>query len=191
MFQIKLRVYFVALAILFTSMAESNSLGPTAGEWRRLMGWLENNYREHLQLLNHPVDQNTLGQAENDLGYPLPKSLVEIMVVNNGEAASSDGLFGTWRLLSVSEQVSAYKFLRGDERFPDKKLHPFLESGGGDYYCIDLSSSKIVEWWHEGGYNGEISGSLTEFLKAFNIALIEGNYVQVEGFSGLVDKSDL
>ena len=191
MLQFNVRAYFVVLAILLTSMAESNSLSPTTSEWQRLLGWVKSNYREHLQLLNYPVDQNALRQAEKDLGYPIPKELVDVLVINDGEAASSDGLFGAWRLLSVSEQVEANKFLSGDERFPDKQLHPFLESTGGDYYCIDISSSQIVEWWHEGGYNGEISGSLTEFLKAFNMALIEGNYVKVEGFSGLVDKSDL
>ena len=173
------------------STTQGYASSATAGEWKRIKQWLEANYRQHLPLLNHPVEQKILAQTEQELGYPLPGALVDVMLINNGEAADSDGLFGTWRLLSVSEQVAAYRFLSGDERFPEKKFHPVLESGGGDFYCIDLSSNALVEWWHEGGYNGAVSPGLAEFLQAFNQSLLDGDYVIVEGLSGLADKSEL
>ena len=191
MIQYSIRALLTILAFFIMSTSQSSPSSPSAEQWQSLKQWLESNYQEHLRLLNPPANQAILKQAEDDLGYLLPGQLVEILIINDGETTDSKGLFGTRRLMSVTEQVAAYKFLRGDKRFPEKQLHPFLESGGGDYYCVDLSNGKIIEWWHEGGNNGEISASVTEFLKAFNRSLVDGNYVIIEGLAGLVDKGDL
>lgn len=163
----------------------------TVDQWQKLKIWLETNYQSHLELLNPPAAEDAVRQAEQKLGYSLPGSLTALLKLNDGESNNSDGLFGTWRLMPVSEQVESYNELSGDDRFPGKEIHPFLVSGGGDYYCIELATGKVVEWWHEGGVDGVISDSLSDFLSRFNDALIDGNYLVVDGFRGLVDKNDL
>lgn len=168
-----------------------DSLSSAANQWQNLKNWLGTNYQVHLQLLNPPASEENLQQAEEELGYSIPSTLGDLIRLNNGETIQSDGIFGARRLMSIFEQVLVYRELSEDDRFPKKVIHPFLVSGGGDYYCIDLATGKVVEWWNEGGINGEISASLSDFLKAFNEALNKGNYVFVEGFSGLVDKNDL
>jgi hypothetical protein len=116
--------------------------------------------------------------------------MLDVLSINNGEARTSDGLFGLLRLLSISEQVAEHDRLLKDEHFPAMQYHPILLGGDDDFYFIDLKTGQIVQW-----YRGTIEGiraeNLAAFLRDFSRGVESGEYVVVPDAKGLVLKSDL
>lgn len=187
----KIIAILLAVLVSSTSWAAGHSGNSSASEWDQIKAWLSQNHPQHLPLLNPGATKDKIKSVKSQLGYKLPAELISVLRVNDGESHKSHGLFGTLRLLPVAEQITEYKILLTDERFPRARYHPILLSGGGDYYCIDLRTGEVVEWWHEGGVNGIVAQSLTEFLRDFSSQLRKGQFVSVPDIRGLVDKDDL
>ncbi|TXI94619.1 MAG: hypothetical protein E6Q34_04425 [Burkholderiaceae bacterium] len=187
----KLIAILLACVVPFSATAENTSDASSAYEWMHIRAWLKKNYTQHLALLNPSATDKNIESAQVRLGYSIPSELIAVLKINNGESLGSQGLFGTWKFLSIEDQVKEYKILLADDRFPRRRYLPFLISGGGDYYCIDLSNHKVIEWSNELGMNGVRASGFAEFLRLFSTDLKKGRYIKVHDIHGLVDKEDL
>lgn len=180
---------FLTLAL---SLATEREAGESGGErWNEIKAWLDDNYPAHLPLLNAGAERSKIAQVEVELGYAFPAHVTQVFLMNDGESTESQGLFGTWRLLPLNEQVREISGSLNDYRFEKGMFHPLMISGGGDYYGFEPGSEKMFEWNHEIGLVELKAASFDEFLKDFADGLKNGQFVKVEGIRGLVDRDEL
>lgn len=161
-----------------------------AVEWLKILSWLGEEYRCHLTFISQPGSISTIESVELELGYMLPEGLKSIHLLNDGESSESQGLFGGWRLLSLTEQRDTQVQFLQEYGQEGRVYHPVMESGGGDYYCIDLESGRIIEYSHEIGPDEVVSNSLEEFLSNFNKDIRLGKYKPMRGMNALFHESE-
>jgi cell wall assembly regulator SMI1 len=110
-----MRKVLLALLMLISLTAAGDDINAMKTGWEDFVNWLSASHPDYISLLNRPASIEDIDAAEAKLGYVLPEQLSVLLKINNGESSQSEGVFGTWRFLSLPEQVSSYNELRGDE----------------------------------------------------------------------------
>lgn len=162
-----------------------------ASHWKAIAAQIEASLPAHEARLRPGASIAEIDAAEAKLGYALPQSVVEVMTLNDGETVESDGLFGTWRLLPLQEQLAEIDGSLNDSRFSKGQFHPLLLSGGGDYYGIEPSTGKMWAWNHELGMVEVAWPSFGAFLEDFLQKWKRGEFLAVPEFDGLVARDEL
>lgn len=110
-------------------------------------------------------------KVEQELKTDLPKDYLKLIGEING-GALKDSFVHIKKLgnISYSRNVSLDKNDRGNifllfDSFQLLNLFPFASVGNGDYFCFDLSDSKVVLWRHELNDTLPICESFTELMK--------------------------
>lgn len=194
--QIKAAALLLCLLACSTVYAD-DAVMTTENSLTAIKGWLHDHAPPLELLLNPAATEDDMRRFESGTGITLPASVRVAYAMHNGEAPSSQGLFGSWRWLPLRE-VAAYRqeLLRTGESLA-KNAVPILMSGGGDFYCVDSvdtpgRESPVFEWWHEQPTRDVRHESFATFLHEFASALERGQYVYLpDSLNGLIDKDEL
>ena len=145
--------------------------------WKAIVSWLEANVPDSVELLQGPVAESDLADAEAKTGLTFPADLKELFLTCNGTDANqkSIGLFPSaddfdelaYGPLELKQALSEWgiqkELLEGgdfegeeadsDAGVADAWWHtgwfPFGSNGGGDLYCVDTAPT-------EGGTVGQV-----------------------------------
>ncbi len=108
---------------------------------QRLDSWLKKNRPDFYASLNPGATDKEISHFESELGWKLPEDFVRFYQWKNGDGELIPG----WRWLSLkdieelrnwfSEYTQNKPFEQQQPWHPD--FIPFLDNGGGDYYCLD------------------------------------------------------
>lgn len=159
--------------------------------------WLQGNAPALVRQLNPPVTDAEFAAFAEQTGLILPKSVRAAYAIHDGEKESSQGMFGAWRWMPLSE-VTAIR-LQPNEfggSITDIMI-PIVASGGGDYLYVESvdshsDESEVMEWWHEEPTRDVRHASFAAMLHQFVADLKRGKYVyRHDDFVGLIDKDDL
>ncbi|MBW4620874.1 MAG: SMI1/KNR4 family protein [Cyanosarcina radialis HA8281-LM2] len=165
--------------------------------------WLQENAKPLLGIFNPPATLSQIQKAESELGAIFPASVKQAYLIHNGEKDISEGLFGTWKWLSLGEMVLRHDELKNIEqefKFGDFKpgfMIPLLESGGGDLYYVESvenegDESEVIEWWHEQPTRDVKYENFNNMLSTFVKDLHGDRYVYIPNdLHALVHKDDL
>jgi cell wall assembly regulator SMI1 len=130
----------------------------------RLDRWLAANQPEHYEGLAPGATEEEVAKLELQLSFVLPEEFRELLKWRNGQRQDEyDSIYYTFSFLSASEiegtrrtnneLLDAGDFDQTNWWFPE--YVPFLESAGGDNYCIDFAGSfggtkgQIIVWNHD------------------------------------------
>jgi cell wall assembly regulator SMI1 len=165
--------------------------------------WLQHNAKPLLGIFNAPATLAQIQEAERELGVIFPASVKQAYLVHNGEKDISEGLFGTWKWLSLDNVVLMHDELKNIEQefkfgdFQPGFMIPLLESGGGDLYYVESvenegDESEVMEWWHEQPTRDVQYANFYEMLSTFVRDLHGDRYVYIPNdLQALVNKDDL
>jgi cell wall assembly regulator SMI1 len=129
----------------------------------RLDRWLANNRPDYYQSLQPGVSNADLDQFEVDFNVRLPESFRTFYRWRNGQANDCYASLQDNRMLMSLENIRAAKevldgMIGADfeaQNWWRREWVPFLDNGGGDHLCLDLSpmadgiSPRVREFWHD------------------------------------------
>ncbi len=142
-----------------------------------------------------PIDDHDLDDVETVIGYRLPNSLRQFLLVHNGGRAalncfrSDNGSeFEINRFLGVKfrsspkeptleEVIETFIFQRS---LLPRHLTPFAEDAGGNFYCIDRLTQRVVFCDHE--HLTDVDFAPTDVAKSLE-ALVSNLISQEEMYS--------
>jgi cell wall assembly regulator SMI1 len=177
--------------------------------WQQVERWLAAHAADVLARLPPGASESALVEAEETIGFPLPRDLRESLAVHDGNEGvfwlHEDQLGGLMPLRDIVETWQTLVDLFGDgsndasakppapikRRWWHRKWVPFLHPDLGDKTCIDLDPAKggkrgqVFFWSHTGGPGYIIAPSYAELFAGFVRELEEGRYVCQRGFRGL------
>ena len=145
--------------------------------WKSIVSWLEANVPDSVELLQGPVAESDLADAEAKTGLTFPADLKELFLPCNGNDANQEsiGLFpsaddfdemayGPLELKQALSEWGIQKELLDGGDFEGEEADseagvadawwltgwfPFGSNGGGDLYCVDTAPA-------EGGTVGQV-----------------------------------
>ena len=190
-------VGILLLCLLVAHPLHADTRMETENSLTAIANWLQQHAPALENQLNPSASEEDIRRFESDNAITLPASVRAAYGVHNGEAPSSQGLFGTWRWLPLSE-VAAYRqeLLSTSEPLAQNAV-PLLISGGGDFYFVESvddpgHESPLIEWWHEQPARDVQFESFSAFLRNFASHLGRGRYVYLpDSLTGLIDRDDL
>lgn len=150
-------------------------------------------------LLNPAATPAVIAALERELGLELPPAVRAAYLQHDGEAADSQGIFGTWVWLPLRELRRRHLELRGCDpaRLPGLDIPnflPLLESGGGDmrYALAGAADGPLGEYDARRGPVGTaFAGGLAEYLETFLRRLHAGDYLYLpDDLLGLCERED-
>lgn len=155
---------------------------------------------KELNILNKGASIEEWEQFENKISIELPIDFKELYENHNGERKNSDGIFLSFRLMTLDECFKEWELLKNSayniiSYKPNKILEgkyqerwiPFAEDWGGSFFAVDLTPGI------EGGYGqvitidrqGDISYVIANNIKE----LIEKIYIAFEDGSVIIDRN--
>lgn len=151
-----------------------------------------------------PADPAAIDNFAAKSGLTLPDDLRHALLVADGEARDSAGMIGNWRILPITEIQGAWGLLNtlgkkgafaGHE--PQAPLYirdawwhpgwiPIVESGAGDFFCLDCNppkperSGQVLLFLGERPERPLVAGSLRAWFDRIARDLAEGAYAYDE-----------
>lgn len=183
-------------------------------DFNKFKEWLKSNYEAGLNDLNPPATDLELEELSTTLGYTLPKDLVTLLQLHNGQKGNVSWLFEGQEFLSSHRIIDEWKVwqeLLDDGGFDDclsepqegiknswwnKKWIPFTYNGCGDHFCIDLDpaergiSGQVITMWHDMAGRELLSFSLESWFNLYIKKLLAGEYIYSDEYGSIINKSD-
>ena len=154
--------------------------------------WLRSNAAPLVAMLNPPATEQSLAAFETDTGLKMPPEVRRLYLIHDGEADGSDGIFGCWKMLALSE------IRKEVELIGETGMIPIFRSGGGDLYYVKSfdpanPDPRLRECWHENPEEArEIAPDIDAFLAAFAQKLQQGQFVyRPDELAALIDRDEL
>jgi cell wall assembly regulator SMI1 len=167
--------------------------------WSRWERWLTVHASDLLAELRPPATPEAVSAAEERLGLSLPADFRASLAVHDG-AEEVNGLIGDWDLMELDNVVHQARLMRqmvADNLFGDAcgdphdaidstwwnpAWVPFVSSGSGHFYCIDLAPApggtvgQIIVFFHDDGQRLLVADSYRQWLAAVVSDLERGVY---------------
>ena len=158
----------------------------------KIVKWLNENAPALSNHLNPPATEHAIKTVESNLNITFHSQVREAYLIHDGERSDSDGLFGLWRWLSLSEMEKEFHILN-EHKDSDAIRIPILRSPGGDiYYEESGGNGEIIDWWHARPSRDVKYDGFKSYLLWFTDRLLAGQYVyRPNELSGLIDKSEM
>jgi cell wall assembly regulator SMI1 len=165
--------------------------------WERIERWLADNLPAAVPLLPNGASADTFAQAEDTLGFAIPKEIKDFLTIHDG--SGNLWLHDYGEFMSVAEILVAWDQevdLWGDGNNDEwatphgpirkvwfsRKWLPVLNSRTGNYLCADLAPAKggkrgqIIWWAHDGGPMRVEAAGFRNLLAKFVEHLEAGRY---------------
>jgi cell wall assembly regulator SMI1 len=185
-------ISLVLLTALFIAAGCTAKRDPLVDTLTQIKTWLRTNAAPLVDLLNPPATEKSIALFEKRTKLKLPPDVKRLYLIHNGESEKSDGIFGCWKMLSLSEIEQELKLT------DEKGIIPLFRSGGGDLYYVKTFDPakpdyRLFEYWNDERTQVNIvSDSVEKFLHDFNHQLQNGQFVyKPEDLAALIDRDDL
>jgi cell wall assembly regulator SMI1 len=162
----------------------------------RLDRWLRENRPDYYADLQPGVTETELSEFENLLGFGVPQSFKDLYMWRDGQAINSyKALQFNLSFMNI-KQIKYYWAVLNDlldtgefdlTNWWHREWIPFLDNGGGDHLCIDMSGvftgtkGQIIEFWHDSDDRSIQYPSLEKWLEVFVGSLDENLWEDVDG----------
>jgi cell wall assembly regulator SMI1 len=147
-----------------------------------------------------PVSPEALGNFSNKSGQPLPQQLQNILNITDGEAKTSAGMIGNWRLMPINEIQAAWGLLSKLQEIgafdgfePNNAPYirkawwhptwiPIVSSDTGDYFCVDTAppepkrEGQIILFLRDRPERVLVATDLSNWLDRIAHDLAQGHY---------------
>ena len=184
-------------------------------DFEKFKQWLKLNYEEGFEDLNPPATDEEIQSLKIALDFDLPKDLIDILKIHNGQKGDAGYLFDGQEFLSSNRIISEWKVWKdlldngsfnGSYSEPqegikndwwNKKWIPYTHNGSGDHYCIDMdpsengTSGQIITMWHDDDQRDLLSSSLSEWFKSYVEGLYSGQYIYTDEYESIMNKEDI
>ena len=156
--------------------------------------------------LNKPASKSDFNKLINVLDVKtLPKEFVDLYSLCNGQDSGTSGLIGHWELIEIKfivKEIQLMKELNQKNVFKnastikskfvtntwwDEKWIPFVSSGSGHYYCIDLNPNtkgtfgQVLLFIHDDDLRPLIAKNLNEWFERITEDINKGVYKYKDG----------
>ena len=132
--------------------------------------YIINSFKEEYVELFRPLLINTIEKFEHQFRVKLLQDYIEFLKITNGILIDGDEVLGIDNKKVDLKEVYYREHNLVKFSMPDVFI-PFSPDGGGNYYCFDTSSGKIIFWQSNFDYQQNkvqpevANNTFTEWLK--------------------------